>query len=162
MPDLPYMTEEAKQHIGRERVRVSEPVSARHIKMFAVGTDDLNPLYIDAGKASELPYGEIIAPPWYYGIPTRPVVPEGDLIEDGQYNDTAVPGVYGRSMAGTREMEFDHPIRVGDVITERRKLVGIEEKQGRKGKLILQHFETTYTNQRGELIALERGTTMFR
>ena len=73
-----------------------------------------------------------------------------------------MPGVYGRSMAGEREAEFHNPIRVGDVITERRKLTDIELKHGRKGDLILQHYETTYANQRGELIVVERSTLLFR
>lgn len=162
MPELPYMTEEAQSNIGKERVTVSDPVSARHIRQYLAGADDWNPLYYDEEQAKKGPYGEIIAPPGFHSCTNRRVVPQSRLLEDGQYDDLSVPGVYGRTIAGAQEIELFEPVRVGDIITERQRFVDILEKQGRSGKMIFVISETTYTNQRDQLIAKERDTLIFR
>ena len=162
MPELPYMTEEAKRWIGHETVEVSDPVSLRQIREYLAGTDDWNPLYHDEEYAKQTHYGGIIAPRMFYRVALRRVVPESSLQEDGQYADLASPGVYGRSMAGNQEAELFEPVRVGDVLTMTTKVLDIFEKQGRSGLLIFQVDRASYTNQRGEQVAVDIRTTIFR
>ena len=161
MPDLPYMTDEARAAVGVEKVTVSDPVSLRHIREYVAAIDDWDPIYVDEEAAKESPYGGIIAPPLFHGAVTRPVLAETDLQEDGQYKGFGVPGIHGRTLAGESETELFNPIRVGDVITEREKVVDIQEKQGRSGKLILVMSESTWTNQRGEMVARGRHSLIF-
>ena len=91
MPELPYMTDEAKRWIGHETVEVSDPVSLRQIREYLAGTDDWNPLYYDEEYAKGTQYGGIIAPRMFYRAPLRKVLLESELQEDGQYPDRSVP-----------------------------------------------------------------------
>jgi len=156
------MAEKARERIGDESVAVSDPVSLRLIKEFLAGTDDWDPLYYDEEAARQGPYGEIIAPPLFYGAPLRKIVPESSLMEDGQHKSMATPGIQGRSLHGGTELEPHHPIRVGDVVTSRSQLKDIWVKEGRSGALVFQLRETRYTNQENRLLAIERGTLIFR
>ena len=47
-----------------------------------------------------------------------------------------------------------------DTITVRSTIVDIYPKSGRSGKLIFVVLDTTYTNQNGEMVAHERGTSV--
>ena len=157
-PDTPYMTAEAREGIGAERVYVSDVVSRRHLLEYIVGVGD-----DEAYAAAQVTRDEdLIAPPMFHAAATRPIVPESSLAEDGQYIGLAVPGIVGRTLAGSQETELFAPIRVGDVITERERVADIEEKNGRSGKLILVTLASEYTNQRGELIARGKSVLIFR
>ena len=162
MLELPYMTDEAKGWIGHETVEVSDPVSLRQIREYLAGTDDWNPLYYDEEYAKRTPYGGIIAPRMFYRVPLRKVLPESALQEDGQYPDRSVPGVFGRSMAGGQEVEVFEPVRPGDVLTLTTTVLDIYEKQGRSGRLIFQVNRESYSNQRGEQVAVEIKMLIFR
>ena len=56
-------------------------------------------------------------------------------------------------MFGGEEWEFRAPVLVGDTITAQRRLGAVEEKDGRSGPFVLLHYETTFTNQRDEVVA---------
>ena len=45
------------------------------------------------------------------------------------------------------------PVHTGDSITIERRILGIEEKQGKHGQMHLTRAEATYVNQRGVLVA---------
>ena len=45
---------------------------------------------------------------------------------------------------------------VGDTITAQRRLGAVEEKAGRSEPFVLVHYETTFTNQRDEVVAVSR------
>ena len=157
-PDTPYMTAEAREGIGAERVYVSDAVSRRHILEYIVGVGD-DEAYAAAQAARD---EDLVAPPMFHAATTRPVVPESSLAEDGQYIGLAVPGIVGRTLAGSQETELFAPVHVGDVITERERVADIDEKNGRSGKLILVTLASEYTNQRGELIARGKSVLIFR
>ena len=53
---------------------------------------------------------------------------------------------------GGYEVEYFKPIRPGDTITATIKLAGVEEKEGKRGKLILMFLEIVCTNQKGEVV----------
>ena len=53
-------------------------------------------------------------------------------------------------------------MRPGDVLTLTSTVLDIYEKQGRSGRLIFQINRDSYTNQRGEQVAVEIKTTIFR
>ena len=61
-----------------------------------------------------------------------------------------------RTMFGGEEWEFRAPVLVGDTITAQRRLGAVEEKDGRSGPFVLLHYETTFTNQRDEVVAISR------
>jgi hypothetical protein len=134
-----------------------EPVSLRHLKEYLAGTDDWDDAALEPG-----PDGSIAAPPLFFLAACRRVVPPSQLAEDGQYLDVTVPGVEGRSLAGEHDIEVLGRVCVGDVLTVRDKVVDIQEKQGRSGPIVLVTRESSYTNQRGEAVARDRLTLIFR
>jgi hypothetical protein len=64
------------------------------------------------------------------------------------------------SMNGGNDYEYFHPIRLGDRITTRSRLVGVSERQGRMGPLIIVVTEKTLTNQRGEVVGVFKSTSL--
>src|SRR5262249_32938836 len=117
MSGPPSVSGEAWQHVGRENVRVSDPVSMRHLREYLAGAAAWNPLYCDEESAKRPHYEGIAAPPLFFLVASRRVVPMARLLEDGQYDDVMVPGVNGVSVLAGWDIEVDEPIRIGDVIT---------------------------------------------
>jgi len=86
-----------------------------------------------------------------------------ELKEDGMPQVALLPPLKAtRTMAGGNEVEFFRPMRPGDRITRVGKIVDMTEKEGRSGPLVFTVFENRYTNQDGELVAVERLTAISR
>jgi 3-methylfumaryl-CoA hydratase len=95
----------------------------------------------------------------FFDIPTVPEYPQEELRPDGLAQGGLRPPIKAaRTMAGGNEIEFFHPIRIGDRITRVSKIADIYEKQGRSGPLVFTIIEHRYTNQEGNLVAVERIT----
>jgi acyl dehydratase len=157
------ITDEARAWIGRDLPAESVTVTAREIWRYCVGTGDLNPLFHDAEVAARGPYGGIVAPPLYALNATRRVVPEAALQPDGQYaEEFAAPVRATRTLAGGIEIRFGVPVRPGDTLTARPKVVDLYEKVGRSGPLVFQITKTTVTNQRDEVVLVSRSTLIIR
>ncbi len=153
------ITEEARALIGKESEPVSGEVTAKDIRRFCYAVGDLNPLYLDEEYANKTSFGGTIAPPMFFDIPTMPEFPQEQLKEDGMPRRGLMPrSETTRVMAGGSEVEFFKPIRAGDRITRVSKIAEIYEKQGRSGPLVFTVFEQRYTNQDGDLVAVERLT----
>ena len=141
---------------------LGEPVSAvvtrREAQRYARAVGDLDPIYFDERAAADAGYDGLVAPPTFVGH----AVVEGsaleDLREDGLWIDRSRKVRLGvsRSMFGGEEWEFRAPVLVGDTITAQRRLGAVEEKDGRSGPFVLLHYETTFTNQRDEVVAVSR------
>ncbi len=69
---------------------------------------------------------------------------------------------YGRLLDGGIEYEFFYPIRAGDTLVASSIIKDIIGREGTTGKLVFVITETTYTNQRGDLVAKARGTMIYR
>ena len=74
--------------------------------------------------------------------------------------DTFETGLYQQGFNAAFEWEFFEPVRPGDKITAKSKLVDLYEKQGRRGKLLFAISETTHINQKGQVVGIKRGTVM--
>lgn len=124
---------------------IYEPLSAHDIRRWAhysVGDD--NPLFseVDYGKRSA--WGTVIAPPTFlYTIDSGIVAP-------------GLPGIQW-IFAGSR---FEHflPVKAGDTITARARLIDVQIKQGRNvARYVNQVGEVLYTNQHGQLVTRYEG-----
>jgi hydroxyacyl-ACP dehydratase HTD2-like protein with hotdog domain len=65
-------------------------------------------------------------------------------------------------MAGETSVVLGEPIVAGDVISVEKRLADMYEKEGRSGPLVFVDMEFTFTNQRGELVAKENFTRIYR
>jgi N-terminal half of MaoC dehydratase len=155
----PSVTEEARALVGAvTRVSTSEPVSLRQVREYVAAIGGRPE---DWGDPVD-PHAPIVTPVLLFHAACRPVVAEADLLADGQYAFLGVPGVSGRTMAGGHGYELLAPVRVGDVLTARERLISIEEKSGRSGPLVVTTTETEYTNQDQVQVARYRQTVIFR
>lgn len=141
------MIEEARSMIGvwlRRDVHwpaLYEPVSQHDIRRWAVyAMGDDNPLWSDADYGKRSVWGATVAPPTFlYTVDTLIVAP----------GLRGIQWIHG----GTR-WTLHAPIRVGDTIVARARVIDVQEKQGsRVPRFLIQTGEILFTNQRQELVA---------
>lgn len=117
------------------------------LRNFCNGIGDLNPLYRDVEYGRTTRFGSMIGHPMFpyaFGWPGR--------------SRWGLPGVHG-FYAGN-DWEFFRNIRPGDRISCVERVVGVEEKEGAfSGRLVVQHVEASFVNQRDELVARVLGWT---
>lgn len=155
------ITDALKACVGREVTYVApEPIGRASIRYFAAATADTNPVYSDEALASLSRHGGIIAPPTmvcetgqFY------VAPQG---KDGYFGHRwELPIESDRNIRGGNEYELLQPVRPDDTITVTWRIVDIYERETRKGgAMIFVISEARYSNQRGELLAINRETTI--
>jgi acyl dehydratase len=110
------------------------------IRNFCNGIGDLNPLFRDVEHARSSKNGSVVAHPMFpyaFGWPGR--------------TRWGFPGVHG-FYAGN-DWEFFRAIRPGDRVNCIERVVDVVEKESRfSRRLVLQYVDSTYTNQRDEVI----------
>lgn len=128
------------------------PVEAGKVREFARAVlDDDNPIYGDAEVARSKGLKAPIVPPTF--------------VQASSFWRPAGPARAGRNMLrvlhGEQEFEYRHPIYVGDVLTVTSEKVKTFEKTGRRGgSMTFSVYETTYTNQDGQVCVKARSTTI--
>jgi acyl dehydratase len=142
----------------------SATISRRESQRYAWAAGDLNPIYFDEAAARAAGYDGLVVPPTLLGWIMEDGRPLDELREDGLYRGRrqAIPLRVSRTMFGGQEWDFVAPILVGDTITAETRLKGLEEKSGSSGPFVLTTQETTYTNQRGEVVARARVISIAR
>lgn len=172
-----YITDEMRAQVGKERDRrVSFPVDKSAIRQWAIAVRWPEPperLYWDEEYAEKTRFGGIIAPPFfnpfaYHVDEERMQAGEGwgrsarigPFAVAGGAEGTAsfAPGT--RPLNGGGEAEYYEPIRPGDVVTSVTKVAEIYEREGRLGLMLFTITETTWTNQKGQLVRIYRGTSI--
>lgn len=149
-----YITDELRAQIGVETDRrVSYPVSESDIRKWAIAVywPETPPrLFWDAEYAKKTRFGGIVAPEDFNPFawpPERTREPMSPTAGRGQ-----------RGMNGGGEATYYARIRPGDIITSVSKLVDVYERQTSLGLTLFRVTETRWTNQRGELVKIYRGT----
>lgn len=110
------------------------------ITNFSNGIGDLNPLFRDQEYARWTRFGGLVAHPcfpWVHHWPGR--------------SYWGLPGVHGFGVA--IDCEFYRNVRPGDRISIWNRVIDVQEKVSRfSGKMVMQYLESTYTNQRDEVL----------
>jgi acyl dehydratase len=159
------VTDEARALVGE---MLSEPLSAtitaKDAQRFAYAAGDLNPLYFDSGAARTAGYDATLVPPTFLAWALAPFRPVDQLRGDGLYRGDGrrVNLRVKRVMFGGEEWDFLAPVLAGDTITASTRMKDLEEKTGSSGPFVLQTTETTFTNQRGDVVARSRGKSIAR
>lgn len=154
MPDT-YITDDIRSMLNVERdVLISPPISENDIRKWAIAVywPDTPPRqFWDADYAKSSRWGGIVAPeefnPFAWPIERREATRLGGPQGKG-------PGQ--RGMNGGSEATYYTPMRPGDVIRSSTKLADVYEKTGRLGVMMFVVNETTWTNQNGEKIKVDR------
>lgn len=141
-----YITDELRNAVGVESDPVVYQVEKGHVARFAEAIEDPNPVYSEEVEARRSRYGGIIAPPTFFRAfrPGPPKVP--------------IESPFKRNLDGGSDWEYHEPIRPGDTITVTQKLANVTQRQSRLGPMIIMTRETTYVNQFGQLVAVQRST----
>jgi acyl dehydratase len=139
-------------------------ITQRESQRYAWAAGDLNPIYFDEAAARAAGYHGLVVPPTLLGWIMEDGRPVEELRDDGLYRGRrqGIPLRVTRTMFGGQEWDFVAPILVGDTITAETRLKGLEEKAGSSGPFVLTTQETTYTNQRGEVVARARAVSIAR
>lgn len=152
MADEVVITEEMRKAVGSLMNICITKIERSKINMFVQATGDANPLWLDEEYARKTGYRGTVVPPGY--LVTMQM--EGES-----------PGFYMPYMLSLKgaidaggDWEFFKPVRPDDIIVVDRKFVNLYEKKGSLGTMLLNVFETTYRNQRGETVAKGRWTTI--
>jgi acyl dehydratase len=170
------ISEELRAAVGREGSPKTawDEVSRSEIRRYAQAVMDPSPLYWDEDFACGTRYGGVVAPPFLpckiFRVPPDAPDPlredlghwSGEHTPRGE-SDLRIPWPKGWIVLhGSDEAEIHQLARPGDRITSRSKLVDVYERQGRSGHLVMAVTETTYTNQDGDVLYLNRGVSVAR
>jgi hydroxyacyl-ACP dehydratase HTD2-like protein with hotdog domain len=108
----------------------------------------------------------LLAPPAFVSIPFAREAPLHKHREDGTlptFDGLPIPDLpLKRRMAGGVDAEYYLPVRAGDCLTAVARYSDIYWKAGRSGPIIFVIRHVEYFNQRGEKVAAETYTHIFR
>jgi acyl dehydratase len=162
MAQKPLVTDAVRAVVGREMI-TTHYISKEDIRKMAIAVDDLNPLYLDEAVAGQSRYKGIIAPPLQFFMLVNQLAPQSEISPDGKAPGYDPPMDYAYSVMGGADIEFFTPTRPGDTITARAKIVDIVERQSSRGGWIaIVTRETTFSNQNGERVAIQKMTSIYR
>jgi len=153
--------ERIKKLIGIESEPVLYEIDAGAIRLFAQSILDNDPLFFDEEYAQKTAHHGVIAPPTFYGGATsiRNTTLNDENLRQG-IDELVSSGWIG--VNGGDDFELLIPIKPGDTLTCRSKIVDVTEKQGRSGNLIFVTNEKTFTNQDGKVALIRRTTGIYR
>ena len=145
--------------------KITFPVEASHIMMFARSLGETNPVYLDAEAAKGTEVGGIIAPPTFpqavaqfdpdYFLRPKPGQPWFGSAKEAS-------GIEGKpsssgGLHAEQHFEYRRPLRPGDVLTvETRPGETWEKESKRAGKLTFRERITEYRDQNGEIVVVAR------
>jgi len=150
------ITDAARALIGVELDAVTIETDKTLLKRFAIAVKSPNapnPLYADERYARQSRWGGLIAAPTISGgFPWL-----GPILE--KLNPSM--GKYRVGLNGGNEYEFFEPIRPGDVLTARPKVVNLSEKpRDDGGVMLVMDLEAEFFNQLGERVLAARQTLL--
>jgi acyl dehydratase len=159
------ITEEARRWAERDYPRFEMQVTATDIARFAHATGETNPIHFDKDAAAAAGYDDVVAPTLFTYVVrmhASALVPPDQLERDGSPTADVPPLPTRRAMAGETAVVLGERVVAGDVIGVEKRLADMYEKEGRSGPLVFVEMEFTFTNQRGELVARENFTRIYR
>jgi hypothetical protein len=173
------LTPEVLAMIGKESSTASGPdeVCKSETRRWVQATMDDNPLWYDEEFAKKTKFGTGCVPVPYalravgfyrkpMGSPDLPRSKGADDDVRGDLeteNEIRIPWPAGMAEfhAGD-EVEYFQMPRAGDIISVKSRIMNIIEKTGRSGKLGISFVDRTYTNQKGEILAINHHTSIAR
>ena len=152
-----------------EPKKLTFPVEASHIMMFARAIGDTNPVFFDAQAAEKAGAGGIVAPPTFAQAvaqfdpdhPTRPKPGEkwfgSGATPSGVEGDPPSSG----GLHAEQHFEYRRPFRPGDMLTATyRDGESWERESRRAGKLWFTERLIDYHDQDGELVCRARSVAV--
>jgi acyl dehydratase len=137
-----------KNIIGKEFPEISFEIEKGKIREFARAIGDKNPAYYKEEAAKELGLEGLAVPPTF---------PTVFAMAGGLLDKVAALGVdFTKLLHGGQEYEYLQPIKPGDTVTGKTVIANVFEKSGKAGTMDLIVYETTYTNQVGQKVLVDK------
>ena len=137
MNDEPVISEELESLLNVEFGPEVYEIEKGMLRKFAEAIEDPNPKWLE------------IAPP------TFPAALVPAQLTHRLFN---AKGPLTRILNGASELEYFHPIKVGDVISVTSKLTRLRQVAGAEGPTLFMFTEVTFTNQDGEVAVKGKNT----
>ena len=143
-----------KSIIGKEFPEVSFEIEKGKIREFARAIGDKNPAFYKEEAAKELGLEGLAVPPTF---------PTVFAMAGGFPAAVAELGVdFAKLLHGGQEYEYLQPVKPGDTVTGKIVIADVFEKSGKAGTMDLIVFETTYVNQDGQKVLIDKSTLVVR
>jgi acyl dehydratase len=149
--------------------KITFPVEATHIMMFARALADENPVYHDAGKAKASEAAGIIAPPTFTQAASQFDSKSGMRPKFGEkwFGSAKGPtGIEGKpassgGLHAEQHFEYFRPVRPGDVLTADSHPGNTWERESKRaGKLRFGETITEFRDPAGELVVRVRSVVV--
>ena len=178
-----FLTEEIRAMIGTtgERVEVTMwGIEKEGLRRFTQAVMDPDPRYWDEEFAKTTRFGELITPPIYCTYLERRTRPNAEDpitrafkenpvsdgiggVQVGRGGLPDIPTELVRILNAGNEIELLQYPRLGDRIFSQAKIANIVERTGRDGSpMLIITNETTFTNQKGEVLCITRASSIRR
>lgn len=135
-----------REAVGRETDEFTYEVTAEKTIAYAEATNEQNPIFLDEGRE-----GGIIAPPIFCVVPAWQA-------SGAAMSQVVSPSDAPRLVHGEQDIRFYAPIRPGDTLTSKAKVISVEEKATGETATA----EVTTENQGGEITTVSRMTIFIR
>ena len=162
---MTLITDEARAWAEREYPDATFTVGRNDIERYAYAIGEHDPIHHDPEAARAAGYDDIVAPPLFQYVirmHTAHLVPRSELAPDGSATADVPPVDTTRAMAGEISLELGVEVVAGDSVTVKKRIADMHEKEGRSGPLVFVTMEFEFINQRGEQVARERFTRIYR
>jgi hypothetical protein len=163
MADL--FDEGASSWVGKIFTAPPYPVTSMDIAKFAISLGLQGAVHFDPDVARQMGYPDVIAPPGYYVVIrlTRPHLADiSHLNPDGTSGQDVPPNKATTRVAGETTVVLHRPIIAGDEITLEEKIIAVEEKHGRSGRLGIISYEFSYRDAAGAEVVHELYSRLVR
>ncbi len=156
------ISDEMRRQIGVETPPWTYEVTTTSVRMFARGVGYTDPVYFDVDAAKRAGYRSLPAPPTYLGTPVFIPGQSSDTFSGPQQGGPRLEHGLKNLLDGGTETEYMDAICAGDTLTVKSKLAGLDVRESKSiGKMLLTTQETSYTNQLGKLVAVQRSQAIF-
>lgn len=149
------ITDEMRARIGVESDPIPYEVDNTGCRQFARAVNYNDPIYFDEAAARAKGHRGIVAP---FGFLGHPVVVPGQPARVPEAFRLNIP--YKRVLNGGTDIEYLGEVCAGDKLTAATKLSNLTEREGKIGPMLIVETETTFRNEKGEAVAIQRGTAI--
>ena len=156
------LTDAMRAQIGTSSPPWTMEVTTTSVRAFARGVGYTDPVYFDIAAARRAGYRSLPAPPTYLGTPVFIPGHSDDTFSQPKAARQGVNhGLKGLLDGGT-ETEYFDDICAGDTLTIVSRIAALDVRSSPSlGKMLLMTTESTYTNQDGKRVAVQRGQAIF-
>jgi hypothetical protein len=149
------ITDEMRSRIGVESEPVPYEVDNTGCRQFARAVGYTDPVFYDEAAAKARGYRGIVAPAGFLG---HPVFVPGQPSRTPEIFRLEVP--YKRILNGGTDIEYLADVCAGDRLTATTKLSGLTEREGKMGPMLIVETETSFRDEKGKVVAVQRGTAI--